>query len=207
MAKHCVFCGSSGTMSKEHIFGKWLLEYSEQSERAPHVSGGINTVLHVQGEFVPSTQVVRAVCRVCNNGWLSELEADAKRALAPILKGQRTELSVSAANRVATWALKTTLVAMLTFSDSERESGVGVPESEYHALFAARMNGLPAETRAWMGRYSGEMTSSVWIVPLALTIDGAEADPYFPQGYASTLVVSWTSGLSCNSLGITSIVS
>ena len=189
MARHCVFCGLEGRMSEEHVFGRWLLEYEFQTDRETHMSGAINSMLHRQGDFVPFTQVVRAVCQDCNNGWLSALEADAKQALDPILKGRETELSIAMANRVATWAFKTTLVAMLTFSRSDREAGRGVPESEYRALYESRHFGLPDGTSSWFGRYDGSKTYSTWIVPQSVLIDGVEVDADYPQGYSSTLVV------------------
>jgi hypothetical protein len=176
-------------MTEEHVFGKWLLDFELETGRAVHVSGGINTLLQEQGTFVPFTQTVKTVCPSCNHGWLSELEADAKRTLTPILQGQATEITPKAALSLATWAFKTTLVSMLTFSKPEREAGSGVPEAEYRELYNARNRGLPNDTRAWLGRYTGKDVSSVWIVPHALMIDGVEVEPELPQGYTSTLVV------------------
>lgn len=189
VARHCVFCGAEGRMSEEHVFGKWLLDFELETHPVPHASGGINTFLSERGPFVPFTQVVRVVCQRCNNGWLGQLEADAKEALTSILHGRVTELSMAAAERVATWAFKTALVSMQTFSREERSSGVGVPESEYRALYASRASGLPPDTRAWFGRYEGGRVSSVWVVPEALRLDDVEVEPGFPQGYLSTLVV------------------
>lgn len=184
-----MFCGAEGRMSEEHVFGKWLLDFELETHPVVHAGGGINTLLSEQGPFVPFTQVVRAVCQSCNNGWLGQLEADAKEALTPVLHGRATELSVAAAGRVATWAFKTALVSMQIFSREERSSGVGLPESEYRALYAGRASGLPLDTQAWIGRYEGGRVSSVWVVPQALRLDDVEVDPEFPQGYLSTVVV------------------
>ena len=176
-------------MSEEHVFGKWLLDFKLETQPVVHTGGGINALQKQQGLFVPFTQTVRAVCRNCNQGWLSALEGDAKQTLTPILEGRATEIPPLAALRLATWAFKTTLVAMLTFPRSERGTGLGVPESEYRALFAAQDRGLPEGTRAWLGRYAGEKVSSIWIVPHALTVDDLEVEAELPQGYGSTLVV------------------
>jgi hypothetical protein len=60
----------------------------------------------------PANVVVKSVCEECNGGWMSELEQRAKSVLLPMI-GDRgpVTLGASDAETVATWAIKTALVA------------------------------------------------------------------------------------------------
>jgi hypothetical protein len=61
-----------------------------------------------------------------NHRWLSYLEAAAKPVLAPLILGQRRELSANDQRLIAAWACETAFVAMLSSSDEQRAQGYGV---------------------------------------------------------------------------------
>jgi hypothetical protein len=50
---------------------------------------------------------VRAFCKSCNNGWMSDLESKAKPILEPMLTGTPKALGTSDQTLLATWVIKT----------------------------------------------------------------------------------------------------
>lgn len=57
---------------------------------------------------------VRAVCRSCNQGWMNQVETEARPALTPMLTGHKTHISAVDSHIVAIWAVKTAMVAEVT---------------------------------------------------------------------------------------------
>src|SRR5690349_5445572 len=94
MPRTCVFCGGS-PVTKEHVWPDWARRKLASSESFPHYRR-----LERQGQdpvdkrwLAPAhTMTVSAVCRPCNNGWMSELEARAKELLEPVLDGRGKQL-------------------------------------------------------------------------------------------------------------------
>lgn len=59
-------------------------------------------------------QVVRAVCRECNNGWMSDLEGAAMPFVLPMMHLEPIKLDEAAQEAVAAWSVKTALMLSLT---------------------------------------------------------------------------------------------
>ena len=139
-----------------------------------------------QGVRPPFRQTVR-VCGECNNGWMSRLEAVARRVLTPFILGEPGEIVATDVGAVAAWVQKTALTAMLVSSEEQRNAGYGIPASEYRGLWTLRDEALPLPaSRFWIGRYVGESRlASTWVTPLAVRVDGLP-EPGRPQGYAMT---------------------
>ncbi len=57
---------------------------------------------------------IRCVCRVCNNGWMSELEANIKPLLALLSGDVSVEMDVEQQLRLTIWAAKTAMVIAAT---------------------------------------------------------------------------------------------
>jgi hypothetical protein len=65
-----------------------------------------------------NSATVKAVCGPCNNGFMNEIEAEARPYLSTMIRGNLSmPLAAEAANAVATWAVKTSLMAQLTGSE------------------------------------------------------------------------------------------
>ena len=80
-------------------------------------------------------QTVRAVCQDCNNGWMSALENSVKGFLGPmILDGQHTRLSRHNQRQLASWTLKTILIAQCLHAENKRV----IPDSVYKEFYAAQ---------------------------------------------------------------------
>src|SRR4051794_11471516 len=72
--KTCVFCGSGGKLTGEHVFGDWLSRIGLSTESVLQAAGPLNRSLRRMGVTRPFGWTVRDVCGPCNNGWMSRLE-------------------------------------------------------------------------------------------------------------------------------------
>jgi len=67
----------------------------------PEIYGGRT---HKPRHGHPTTLKLKVVCKPCNNGWMSGIEAAAKPSLEPMLAGKRILLDQRAQMNLATWA-------------------------------------------------------------------------------------------------------
>lgn len=111
----CVFCGTEGKMTSEHIFPLWTRETVLPDVRGD--SGYIFRGPSGRFEVVPGMPVaslqVKRVCASCNNGWLAGLEDRAKALLSRPIQGNPKTFQFMDVHTVATWAYKTCILADL----------------------------------------------------------------------------------------------
>ena len=197
----CVFCGSVGTMTGEHVLGDWLNRIGQDLEPVTHSAGWLNQIGRQMGPPQrPYQQKVRDVCGECNSGWMSSLERKAQRVLTPLILGEAGVISLQDQGAIAMWVQKTALTAMLLSSSKDRAEGYGLPAAEYHALYALREESLPmAPSQFWVGRYEGSRSPAVRVTPMTVRIDGVEELDQ-PQGYAIAVVIG---GLALQGLRFT----
>lgn len=153
MARSCLFCENPAN-SKEHAFPDWISEIAPGEGNLKHGRGDAADSVHTEWTNSGFDIKVRQVCRDCNHGWMSDMEAKTRDLLEPMLLGTRTRpLSVPEQKRVATWVYKTAIMLALAHSDDERF----VPKEDYRFLYEQR---VPPE-----GTY-------VWIAAVATDLDG-----------------------------------
>jgi hypothetical protein len=186
----CAFCGFSGKLTGEHVFGDWLSRIGLDLEPTPHGAGPLNRLGQELGVRPPFRQKVKDVCATCNHGWMSKLEVIAQRVLTPLILGEPSEIAATDAGAVTAWVQKTALTAMLVSSEMAREAGYGLPASKYHALWTLRNKAQPLPaSRFWVGRYTGQSRlASTWVTPLVVTSAGLP-EPAQPHGYAMTVLL------------------
>jgi hypothetical protein len=115
MANPCLFCGASGasTLSNEHVIPQWLLEHLElpaDDQMFQGVASSATDTLVDSPRIHSSFNFVQGhVCKECNNGWMSRLEAAAKPILTSLIEQERTldSLKPEEANIVGKWVIKT----------------------------------------------------------------------------------------------------
>ncbi|MCU1247281.1 MAG: hypothetical protein JWQ49_310 [Edaphobacter sp.] len=92
---------------------------------------------------------LKGVCSTCNNGWMSELEAEVKSILGPILQDLSIQLDLEDQKKLARWAFKTAIVLEGTKERSMKRyfaSGLGP---------ALKTSGdIQGWTMIWIGRSS-----------------------------------------------------
>jgi hypothetical protein len=124
-ARTCIFCGGN-KLSKEHFWSKWIdpLISSQFSFRyeANGVQIGRGKVIrtgYTERTGKPTSKRLRVVCKQCNNGWMSALEANAKRVLTPLILGKRTTLTASDQRSIATWVSLKSIISEHNIHDDE----------------------------------------------------------------------------------------
>jgi hypothetical protein len=116
----CAFCDFEGKLTREHVWPQWVRPHLEH-EAGP----GTNTRTIIRAERTESTSykaqpahlTVKCACEECNGGWMSQLEERAKPILLPMIEDRApVKLGSREAVIVATWAIKTALVAGSEFA-------------------------------------------------------------------------------------------
>jgi hypothetical protein len=134
----CIFCKARAN-SREHIFPNWLNDLIVVDGADAHqflvLSGELTGQRSYPARSVAS-QTARVVCRACNNGWMSKLEADAKPSIRSMIVNLPTRLDSGQQLLIARWAIKSAMVAESvqygenSFTQDERElirGGVTIP--------------------------------------------------------------------------------
>lgn len=124
--------------------------------------------------------VVKSVCEECNGGWMSALEESAKPVLLPMIEDRgAVTLSVGEAETVATWAIKTALVAGSEFKPP-------IPREFYADFYDAQVP--VGQVRVWIGRTPHLETHTIDFRPMTVRREGEEP-PSGPNGYQAVLSV------------------
>lgn len=154
MQRRCAFCGSSGALSREHLFPDWASKYFAEDGSLSHHR---HAIADGHDAEEPSTWQqrafdwkVRSVCFSCNNGWMAQLESAVKHAVfIDAFAGYARRLDREKQRTLATWAMKTALVAEHTNHSVKRQ----VPSREYEHLY--RHHEPSQSVRVWMTAYVG----------------------------------------------------
>jgi hypothetical protein len=93
---------------------------------------------------------VKAVCEDCNNGWMSDLESEAREFLRPMIEGRGRALHQRGQTTLAAWAFLTALMFSYT---SGREQGL-VAQAQVDEFYSRRVP--PENTRIWLTAFAGD---------------------------------------------------
>jgi hypothetical protein len=102
-----VLCGARGS-TREDVFARWISRLLVELGGAPFSS--VNT----HGRSKSGTQNIGvyswAVCRECNNEWMSGIEQLAKPLLVPAIRGETVSWDIDEQTAIAVWCFKTALM-------------------------------------------------------------------------------------------------
>lgn len=110
----CIFCQGTG-LSKEHIFPKWMRTLLDTNGEAGHSVDRMNISPLLNTNIVTVTPAsqdqqghlfnrrLRVVCKLCNGGWMSGVEASAKNVLAKLITGETMRLDADAQEKLSFW--------------------------------------------------------------------------------------------------------
>lgn len=154
MSRHCAFCGSTKRIEGEHVWPDWASKHFADEGTFTYYRQFIGEGYEPE---TPSSWLqeafhwrVKAVCKTCNNGWMSDLEGAAKDALFEAAFDMRDRLlSRDAQRTLAVWALKTAMMAEHTNGASRR----GIPLAEYEQVWEHREPS--SSVRIWLASYIG----------------------------------------------------
>ena len=125
MARRCVFCGRGGPLTREHVIPRWLTDvlpeqarfrgHDQQVVLQPPSGARSRLVLpHREMREPFNAMTVKAVCGNCNSGWMSGIEEAGRPAISGLVRGEPQELEAADVKAIATWSVKTVLMAQLT---------------------------------------------------------------------------------------------
>lgn len=150
--RSCLFCGGR-PLTREHIIPRWMtdvlpeqLRWRAQDQAVILFPGTGEEV----GERMRTREVaekfndatVRWACARCNTGWMNDIETAARPSLSRLIRGEACTISADDVAAIATWAVKTTLVAQVT---GQQPAAL---ESVCRSLFEARV--APDDSQVWM---------------------------------------------------------
>jgi hypothetical protein len=186
----CVFCRRDVSLSAEHVFADWIQPYLIDPEgdtgthhRITLRAGHPEDRRTHRGQ--PATLTVRSVCPACNNGWMSDLEVAAKPYLVSMIEGHGRTYYEHGQELIATWLVKTALVAGSKFPPL-------LPASFYTELFERRKPS--ANTWVWLAgaAYSGQHYSDYR--PFR-THEDDSPPPSTPNSFSAVLAVGQFVGM------------
>jgi hypothetical protein len=124
MPRSCIFCGRT-PVTREHVMPRWLTAVLPEQARfrgqdqqfVLQPPGGARSRLvlpHREMREPFNAMTVKAVCAKCNGGWMNALEEAARPVLTSLIKGESRQLEIDDVETIATWTVKTALMAQLT---------------------------------------------------------------------------------------------
>jgi hypothetical protein len=187
----CVFCGAEDRkISKEHLWSKWMATYVEPAGGSRNRKSRVLSTKTGQvkdSESWPEAafgQEVSGPCKLCNEGWMEQIEEDARPFLIPMLEDRETELRPEDQRAVAHWATLKLLVGHLGHP-AEKQS---IPAARFRQFFIDRS--LPVGARVWLGRYDGSGTWPTHYRYLELFVsENGGTEPELSNGYLASFSV------------------
>lgn len=144
MPTQCIFCDNNSG-SKEHLWPKWIHERKDFGPLNFKLGGSEKKVL-------PDPEItVKTVCGFCNNGWMSDLEAENIPTIGSMLQDVAIPLDGAQQKSVAAWTVKTAMV-----SDSMK--GRAAPNQFYSRDERVKVrisHEIPLRTLIWIARMDG----------------------------------------------------
>jgi len=162
-ATKCIFCGSSGPLTLEHVYSKWTHRFlpprAMKNYSAMHVNSTVlksDRTLVIRPGDIRDWQIA-CVCggskNTCNNGWMREkIEEIARPIMAPLiegngfLRGETTLIHPAQQRIIANWAV---LKAMVAEFDPQ---GTVTTHYMQRRFFKAKLT-PPAGWAVWIGPY------------------------------------------------------
>lgn len=174
----CIFCGRKGNISKEHFWPEWLGQYfpkgsddryiSEFHESESKAPIRLQKRTERQGNVI--TKKIRVVCRECNNGWMSILEAKVKPIIAGFLTGSNFILTKDHVNDLSLWATVKSIVG-----EHAEEHMVLTPSVDRYLVY--KDYAIPDYFRVFVGIHSSETKAAYLRHSSTLSLTLAGPDP------------------------------
>lgn len=175
----CAFCPHSGSLSLEHIIGRWSrpLFPKENILRFTDSQGTVRVRRSAEINWT-----ARVVCAQCNNTWMSRLEEEhAKPVITPLIAGDTAlPITPEVARSIALFAFKTAVIV----DHSNRHRPPFFAKADRYAFRERQV--MPVDVNMWMcGILRHRTRGNV----LALYSSGEAQSSYPLRGYICTLAL------------------
>jgi hypothetical protein len=141
MPEPCLFCDNNSG-SREHLWPKWIHERIDFGPLKMDRYGKDQVI-------IPDPEItVKSVCGVCNNGWMSDLEAKNIPVIGSMLNDIAITLDRQQQTSVSQWVIKT---AMMLDSTRPKAGSPRFYQKNQCVLLRENLT-IPANTGIWIGR-------------------------------------------------------
>ncbi len=147
--RQCIFCDRLAS-SPEHLWSKWMGRYFKKTAHDKSLAAwqrfhpDPHDAPQVREQHGHSTTLkIKAVCKRCNNEWMSGIEQVVGPVLGPMMLGHSVTLGDVEQRSLALWiALK-----LMVFEQAERNEAA-IPRAVCEEFKASRT--MPANMRIWL---------------------------------------------------------
>jgi hypothetical protein len=151
----CIFCQQEGKASREHLWPRWAQGTFEEEERDQLVPHSIEP--HdgppKTWDAPPFSATLKEVCQQCNNGWMSQIEEEAKVYAEPLIAGKEDlVIDVDAQWAISRWAY----LKVLLFERVDKRQRL-LPERRYREMYESSLDEptLPANMSVFIAAHEG----------------------------------------------------
>lgn len=135
MSEPCPFCAGTESLSDEHIIPQWLIDslgIRDMKIATTHMST-FGFPISRRGPMSMANFVNGRICRNCNTGWMSNLEAEVKPLVDGLMNLDMQAVSALQESRetLARWVIKTAIV--LNHCSNYRPL---IPSAHFRAIYA-----------------------------------------------------------------------
>jgi hypothetical protein len=148
----CAFCGWEGKLSGEHVWSAWIANLL-----APHATGfnfhhhNTETSKTYRWQKATMDEKANVVCKTCNEGWMSDIEASARTTLSHIIRdGAPVSLLPRGITALARFAFKCAVV-----SNHMSPDGGGPFFSSFIRRRFKESLEIPSGVEMWVGAFQG----------------------------------------------------
>jgi hypothetical protein len=118
----CIFCGSEGQLTEEHVLPQRLngivpFPPDDHVERMIMIRPGRTLATAERRQFAQPAfkRTARCVCEPCNHDWMSDLDEEAEHVYAPMMLGKSFRIRPGAQRSLAWWLAK--IAAVMEYAD------------------------------------------------------------------------------------------
>jgi hypothetical protein len=170
VALACIFCGDdSQGLTSEHVWPQWISRLLKNRGYGLFTVDGSRPGVPRRsfvGSVMPLT--VRAVCRTCNSGWLSELEGIARPVLTRLICGESITLNLQDQLAVGVWITKIAMLSEHVDTLAERQF---FTDRERRLMLEADELAPPYRSVIWLAGYVGNSVAISEVSDLEISVD------------------------------------
>ncbi len=152
----CIFCQQEGKASREHLWPRWAQGTFNEEERNRPVRHSIEPHDRPPKSWdaPPFSATLKDVCQQCNNGWMSQIETEAKVYAEPLIAGEEGLLiDVDAQWAISRWAY----LKVLLFERVDKGQRL-LAENRYREMYESSLSEptLPANMSVFIAAHEGQ---------------------------------------------------
>lgn len=143
MGRQCIFCANPAN-TLDHLWPDWILKSLKAAQPIRHTIGK-KPPFYVNNPEVK----IRAVCKQCNEGWMSQLEVLNKPLIGTLIHDISAPIDSGQQSNLAAWTIKTAMI--VDAMNRQRPQFYSIDER----ISLRTQLSIPTRTTIWLGRHSG----------------------------------------------------